>query len=440
MLESIKLLPEAEIATIFHDFTDEEAIELMYEWRGFWARPSQIAPDGEWRTWLVLAGRGFGKTRCGSEWVREQVYAGKKRIALLAPTAADARDVIVEGESGLLSVFPPHEIPLYEPSKRRITFHTGAIATTFSADEPERLRGPQHDCAWVDELGAYKYPQEALDMLLFGLRLGLDPRLIITTTPKNIPAIKDLVKDETTTVTRGSTYENKENLAAPFLKTIMSKYEDTRLGRQEIYAEILDDAEGALWNRDMLEKNRVRKVPELVRIVVGIDPAISKTKKSNETGIVVAALGANGHGYVLDDRSLKGSPKEWAQRAIDAYYDHEADRIVPEINQGGDMVIHTIRTIDEKVPIKGVRASKGKQARAEPIAALYEQGKVHHVGYFAALEDQMTNWEPNSGDESPDRLDALVWSLTELMLGHKPKPKPDLSGIELSKGSTWGEV
>lgn len=381
-----------------------------------------------------------GKTRTGAEWIREQVYAGKKRIALLAPTAADARDVMVEGESGLLSVFPPHEVPLYEPSKRRITFHTGAIATTYSADEPERLRGPQHDCAWVDELGAYKYPQEALDMLLFGLRLGLDPRLIVTTTPKNIPAVKDLVKDETTTTTRGSTYENKANLAKPFLKTIIDKYEDTRLGRQEIHAEILEDAEGALWNRAMLEGNRIKKAPELVRIVVGIDPAVSNNKKSNETGIVVAALGDDGHGYVLDDRSIKGSPAEWAQRAVDVYHEYEADRLVPEVNQGGDLVSHTIRTIDDKVAIKPVRASKGKQARAEPIAALYEQGKIHHVGYFAALEDQLTTWEPNSGAASPDRLDALCWALTELMLGHKPKPKPDLSGIELHKGSTWSSL
>lgn len=389
---------------------------LLYEWR-FWARPNQLPPENWRHVWLILAGRGFGKTRTGAETVRWLVETGQaKRIALVAPTAADARDVMVEGESGILAVSRPDFKPEYEPSKRRITWPNGAVAYTYSAEEPDRLRGPQHDFAWCDELAAWKYPDDTWDNLIFGLRLGDNPRVVVTTTPKPIPLVRKLVNDPETVVTRGSTYENAANLPPSFLKEIRDKYEGTRLGRQEIFAEILDDVPGALWTRSMLDDLRVKKAPELVRVVVAIDPAVSSGEDSDETGIIVAGKGADGHGYVLDDLTCRMSPDGWATRAVNAYYKHEADRIVAEVNNGGDLVEATIRTVDRKIPYKAVRASKGKRTRAEPIAALYEQGKIHHVGSFPLLEDQMCNFTPDGYDGSPDRVDALVWALTELML------------------------
>lgn len=363
-----------------------------------------------------MAGRGWGKTRTGAETVAEWVRSGKcRRIALVAPTAADARDVMIEGESGLLNVGQPQERPTYEPSKRRLTWPNGAIATVFSADKPDRLRGPQHDGAWADEIAAWRYP-EAWDQLMFGLRLGDDPRVVATTTPRPIPLIKELVESDTTHVVRGSTYDNRANLAPAFFEKIIARYEGTRLGRQELYAEILTDVPGALWNRSMIEIGRVAKPPTtLRRIVVSIDPAASANEDSAETGIIVAGIGEDGHGYVLEDVSLTASPDKWARQAVSAFYVHGADRIVAEVNNGGDMVEHTLRTVDRTVPYKAVRASRGKEIRAEPVAALYEQGRIHHVGYFGPLEDQLCTWLP--GEKSPDRLDALVWALTELMLG-----------------------
>lgn len=389
---------------------------LLYEWR-FWARPNQLPPENWRHVWLILAGRGFGKTRTGAETVRWLVETGQaKRIALVAPTAADARDVMVEGESGILAVSRPDFKPEYEPSKRRITWPNGAVAYTYSAEEPDRLRGPQHDFAWCDELAAWKYPDDTWDNLIFGLRLGDNPRVVVTTTPKPIPLVRKLVNDPETVVTRGSTYENAANLPPSFLKEIRDKYEGTRLGRQEIYAEILDDVPGALWNRTMLDELRVKKAPELIRIVVAIDPAVTSGENSDETGIIVAGKGVDGHGYVLEDLSCRMSPDGWATRAVNAYHKYEADRIVAEVNNGGDLVETTIRTVDRRIPYKAVRASKGKRTRAEPIAALYEQGKIHHVGSFPLLEDQMCNFTPDGYDGSPDRVDALVWALTELML------------------------
>jgi phage terminase large subunit-like protein len=348
--------------------------------------------------------------------VREQVAAGKKRIALVAPTAADARDVVVEGESGLLAVCPPWDKPTYEPSKRRVTFANGALCILYSADKPDRLRGPQHDAAWCDELASWRY-MEAWDMLMMGLRLGDDPRCVVTTTPRPIKQIKDLLADAHCAVTRGTSYENAANLAPAFLETILKRYEGTRLGRQELNAELLDDNPNALWQRAQIDKLRVNDHPSLVRIVVGVDPQAAdptdtESTETSETGIVVAGVAADGHCYVLGDYSLRASPGEWAAAVVSAYKLHECDRIVPEVNNGGAMVTYTIRTIDSRLPIKEVRASRGKVTRAEPIAALYEQGKVHHVGAFARLEDQMCEWEP--GMKSPDRMDALVWALTDL--------------------------
>lgn len=387
---------------------------ILYDWSS-WARPAQLAPDGDWRIWLILAGRGFGKTRSGAEWVRQQVESGHAgRIALVGATAADVRDTMIEGESGLLRIFPDETRPRYEPSKRRVTFANGAIATTYSADEPDRLRGPNHDLAWADEVAAWRYP-DAWDQLMFGLRIGDRPRAVATTTPRPTRLIRNLADRPDCIVTRGSTYDNAANLSPAFLDEMRQRYEGTRLGRQELEAELLLDADGALWTRDMLDDARTISVPNLRRIVVAIDPAASANADSDETGIVVAGVDDHGHGYVLEDRSMKGSPAEWASAAVTAHHVHKADRIVAEANQGGDMISHTLRTVDASVPVKLVHASRGKRTRAEPIAALYEQGRVHHAGAFPELEDQLCTWTPDG--PSPDRLDALVWALSELMVG-----------------------
>lgn len=385
-----------------------------------WARPNQLPPPGDWRTWLLLAGRGFGKTRTGAEWVRSEVqHNGARRFALVAPTAADVRDVMVEGESGILATAPPWFRPKYEPSKRRLTWPNGAQATTFSADEPERFRGPQYDRVWGDETGAWRYP-EAFDQLMLGLRLrdahGGPPRCLVTTTPRPTPLIRRLIVDPTTHLTRGSTFDNRAHLAAAYLDQIVRRYEGTRLGRQELYAEVLDDTPGALWKRDSIDARRVQRAPELRRAVVAIDPAVTSGQGSDETGIVVAGLGVDGHGYVLADLSQKASPDAWARAACKAYADHDADRIVAEVNNGGDLVETVLRTVDPRAAYRAVHASRGKQTRAEPIAALYEQGRVHHVGSLPYLEDQLCTWDPSADSKSPDRLDALVWALSELML------------------------
>ncbi|MFQ5534697.1 MAG: DNA-packaging protein [Sphingomonadales bacterium] len=391
------------------------------------ARPSQLPPAGEWRVWLLLAGRGFGKTRTGAEWVRGLVEQGRAtRVALLAPTAADARDVMIEGESGLLAVSPPWFRPKYEPSKRRLTWPNGATATAYSADEPDRLRGPQHDAAWADELAAWRYPQ-AWDMLMLGLRLGENPRVVATTTPKPVKLVRELLASRTVTVTRGSTFENADNLAPAFLDQIVARYEGTRLGRQELYAEVLEDVPGALWRRAQLDALRVQRRPGLMRIVIAVDPAVSSSPGSDETGIVVAGLGDDGIGYVLEDLSLSTSPDGWARVVVAAYHRWKADRIVAEANQGGDLVELTLRTVDATISYRAVRATRGKAARAEPVAALYEQRKCHHVGAFPALEDQMCaftiDFDRAKSGVSPDRVDALVWALTELMLGITPNPR-----------------
>jgi phage terminase large subunit-like protein len=405
---------------------EQDAEELLYDWP-LWARPNQLAPDGDWSKWLAMAGRGWGKTRVGAEWVRGEVAAGRaSRVALVAPTAADARDVMVEGESGLLAVHPRNDDqPVYEPSKRRVSWPNGAIATLYSADEPERLRGPQHDLAWADELAAWRYLQDAWDMLMFGLRLGKRPRVLITTTPKPRALLKELIADPTCVVTYGRTEENRANLASTFLQSIVSRYHGTRLGRQELGGELLEDVEGALWMRRMIEDGRVTAHPLLERVVVAIDPAVTSGENADETGIVVVGIATpNGskepHGYVLEDLSGRFTPYEWAQKAITAYRRQRADRVVAEVNNGGDMVEAQLRMVDRNVSYKAVHASRGKRVRAEPVAALYEQGRVHHVGGFAALEDQMCSFVPDDTETSPDRVDALVWALTELIVDRFP--------------------
>lgn len=329
-------------------------------------------------------------------------------------TAADVRDVMIEGESGILAVSPPWCRPVYQPSKRRLTWPNGAIATTYSGDKPDQLRGPQHDGAWCDEVAAWRYP-DAWDQLNFGLRLGDDPRAVVTTTPRPVKHVRELIADHSTHTTRGSTYDNRGNLAPQFFQQIIRKYEGTRLGRQELNAELLEDNPYALWKRSRIDELRVTKAPELRQIAVAIDPAVSCTEDSAETGIVVGGVAADGQGYILDDCSLQESPAGWARQAVSAFHRHKANYLVAEVNQGGDMVRHTLQTVEATVPIRTVHASRGKLTRAEPVAALYEQGRVHHVGCFPQLEDQMCEWIP--GEASPDRMDALVWVLTLLMVG-----------------------
>ncbi len=429
------LTPE-QLTELVGELSPEQQREVLYDWR-LWRRPKQSTPDGNWRTWLILAGRGFGKTRTGAEFVREQVNNGTaKHIALVGATAADVRDVMIEGESGLLTVFPPHQRPQYEPSKRRVTFHNGSQASAYSADEPDRLRGPNHDLAWADELAAWRY-SEAWDQLTLGLRIGTHPRSVVTTTPRPVDVIRRLMRtdDGSVHLTRGSTYENVKNLAPAFVDEILKRYEGTTLGRQELHAEVLDDLEGALWQRSKLDELRVVKHIEMKRIVVAVDPAISNRAESAETGIIVAGIGLDNQGYVLDDLSMKGSPAEWAQAVVLAYHKYKADRIVLEANQGGDMVRHTIATVERNAPIKLVHASRGKRTRAEPVAALYEQGRVHHVGFYPQLEDQLCGWVPDYGD-SPDRLDALVWALTELMVDGN-KQAIAVAPISIPQTSHW---
>lgn len=433
-------MPIAQRRSFLASLEPLEALALLHDW-AFWARPAQRWPAGSWTVWFINAGRGFGKTRTGAETVRWAVESGRaKRIALIAETAADARDVIVEGESGILAISPPWFRPKYEPSKRRLTWPNGAIATTYSGDEPEQLRGPQHDFALVDELAKYRYAQEAWDNLEFGLRLGDDPRVVVTTTPRPIPIIKQLLADPGTVVTGGSTYDNADNLAAPFRARIV-RYEGTRLGRQELYAQILDDTPGALWTRGQLESSRVRSAPDMTRIVVGVDPGAGGP--DGETGIVVAGKDAAEHGYVLADRSASGDPAEWAPEVIRAFVELRADRIIAEKNQGGLMVEHVIRQTTTQVggvtvrganlPIELVWASRGKHTRAEPIAVMWSQqpARGHIVGGWPALEDQLATWVP--GDDSPDRMDALVWAMTELF----PVESDEFAGV-LIQGSSKG--
>lgn len=342
------------------------------------------------------------------------------RIAIIAETAADARDVLVEGDSGILAVHPPDFRPLYEPSKRRLTWPNGAVATLFNAVEPDQLRGPQHDAALCDELAKWRYARECWDQLQFGMRLGEHPQVVVTTTPRPIPVLKEILAASDTVITRGSTMDNAGNLAQSFMKAIVDRYAGTRLGRQELNAEMLDDVPGALWTRDMLDATRIKDTPDLRRVVVAVDPSgTSGNDGGDDIGIVIAGIGTDGRGYVLGDWSCNMSPDGWGRRVREAFAYFKADRIVAERNFGGAMVEAVIRAVDSKLPVTMVTASRGKIARAEPVAALYEQGRISHVGGFAALEDQMCSMTSTgfAGEGSPDRADALVWALSELMLG-----------------------
>jgi len=425
-------LPDSDVAALLQELGPKKTEELQHNWE-FWARPEQLEPEGKWNVWVALAGRGWGKTRAGSEWVRHRIKKGDKIVHCVAPTKGDVRRVMVEGDSGLLNVCWKGDktyrgkhigFPTWSPTNNTLTWENGSKAVFFSAEDPERLRGPQAYSAWTDELCAWRNAQETWDMLQFGLRLGKRPQVFVTTTPKTTKLIRTILDDDKTTISKGSTYDNSANLADTFLDAVRKTYEGTRLGRQELYAEILDEASGALWNRGLLAKCEVDKeeVPTLNRIVVSIDPAVTSNAESDMTGIVVAGLDVNGTAYVLEDHTGRYTPQQWASKAVELYREHMADRIVAERNQGGDMVRHTLHTEDETVPVKLVHASRGKMARAEPVSALYEQDKVRHVRGLNDLEDQMVQWEPLGSIGSPDRLDALVWAITDLSLNGYAKP------------------
>jgi len=400
------------------------------------ARPGEQIPDEnkKWHIWLYLAGRGAGKTRSGAEWVRKKVKQGIKNIGFVAATSADCRDTMVEGEAGILAISNIMDydlkgnylgVPDYEPSKRRVTWKNGAKATLFSAEKPDRLRGPGHEILWCDELASWSRLQETWDNALFGLRVGSNPQACITTTPRPLKIIREFLKDETVYVTRGTSYNNKDNLPKSWYDKIIRRYEGTRLGRQELKAEVLEDNPDALFNRQLIDEGRIIEAPEtLLQVVVAIDPAVTSGEDSADTGIIVAASDDNNEYYILEDRTCHERPDKWARESILAYDYWKADRIVGEVNNGGDMIESVIRstqwknlnhTPGDNVAYEKVTATRGKAIRAEPISALYEQGRVHHVGVFSELEDQMCQWSPNLKEASPDRMDALVWALTSLM-------------------------
>lgn len=391
------------------------------------ARPSQLPPPGNWRTWLILAGRGFGKTRTGAETLRSWINSGRcRRIGLLSKTLGEARSVMVEGISGLLEIHPPLERPIFERGKKQLIWPNGSLATLYSADHFEQLRGPQFDAVWIDELAKFRYPEEAWSQLMLALRLGTDPRCIVTTTPRPIPLIEKLLKSNDVVVTKGTTFENRCNLAPAYLDQIVKQFEGTRLGAQELYAQLLTEEQGALWRRELI---RYQEPPydstgnlKLIRIVIAIDPATTHHEESDETGIVIAGLSEDKCAYVLEDMSGRLSPGDWGQRVCDAYWRLKADRVVAEVNKGGDLVERILRSLDPTIPYKAVRATRGKFTRAEPIAALYEQCRIFHAHPFGLLETQLCTYVPGISTKSPDRLDALVWALTDLLLESEKNP------------------
>jgi len=412
---------------------ESEAVFLSEHWEVF-AHPHQLPPDRAadgkpWLTWLLIGGRGAGKTRAGAEWVRAQALgrppfadAPAGRIALVGETEHDVREVMIEGISGILGVHERHERPAWIPTRRRLEWANGAVAEVFSAEDPESLRGPQFHCAWSDEMAKWRRAEDAFDMLQFGLRLGAQPRQLITTTARPNALLKRLLADPSTATTRAATVANAYHLAPNFLQSVLGRYAGTRLGRQELNGEIVDDRPDALWSRGLLERCRVDGVPNLQRIVVAVDPPVSSTKRADSCGIVAAGIAEGGMVYVLADDSVSGAtPTVWANKAIALWRRLEADALVVEVNQGGDMVRTVINEIDAGVPVTAVRASRGKWLRAEPVAMLYEQGRVKHVGAFPELEDEMCDFASTglSSGKSPDRMDALVWAITALALGRR---------------------
>jgi phage terminase large subunit-like protein len=401
------------------------------DWQ-FWARDDQLPPAGDWTTWLMIGGRGAGKTRAGAEWLRRLALGDGPaqpplgRLALVGESFADVRDVMVEGVSGLLGVHGKTDRPQWQPSNRRLTWPNGAIAQVFSAEDPESLRGPQFEAAWCDEIGKWRYARETWDMLQFGLRLGRQPRCLATTTPRPTPLLRALLADPDTAVSRARTRDNAFNLAPAFLAAMARSYGGTRLGRQELDGEMISERADALWTRDMLEATRTRQAPPLARICVAIDPPASSGRHADACGLVVAGITADGLVHVLRDATLaRARPAEWATAAAALYQRFEADVVVVEVNQGGEMASAVLREVDAALPVVAVRATRGKYLRAEPVAALYAQGRVRHVGALPELEDEMCDFGPGglSSGRSPDRLDALVWAITHLALGTRAKPR-----------------
>ncbi len=402
------------------------AIKIEYLWP-LWARQNQMPSEEDWRIWLLLAGRGFGKTRTGAEWVRARVESGaSRRIALVARTPHEVRDIMIQGDSGILAVCPPWNKPVWESSKRRLTWPNGAMAFAYSSYEPDQLRGPQFDAAWCDELASWQYPRLTWDNLAFGLRLGANPKCVVTTTPKPIELLRELTHRNDVEITKGSSYDNKQNLPPGFIDAIAGRYEGTNTGLQEIYAQLLKEADGALWRREWIDDNRIETDPDpddIYRKTVAIDPAVTfNPNRSDETGIIVAGISGEWHitprekqYWVIEDASGVMTPDGWARRAVELAHKHDAAFITGETNQGGALIETVLRHAEggRYIKFKGVHATQAKRARAEPVAALYEQGRVHHVGEFTQLEDQMCGWTPQSSD-SPDRMDALVWAINGL--------------------------
>ncbi|MDD7909150.1 terminase family protein [Pseudovibrio exalbescens] len=424
-------------AEIFLDSLSSQQLRyLQHAWDAF-AHPHQLPPEGHWRTWLIMGGRGAGKTRAGAEWVRAlatgKPWAGQSgltrgsgQIALVGQTYHDVREVMVEGISGVMQVHPRHERPSWSASRRRLEWPNGVVARCFSSEDPEALRGPQFAAAWCDELAKWRYAQETYDMLQFGLRLGEHPRQLITTTPRVVPLLRKLLCDKESVVTRASTMANAGFLAPSFLEAMIAKYGGTRLGRQELDGELISDREDGLFLRKWFELGRVQEGPEMERIVVAIDPPASATKRSDACGIVAAGTDPAGTAYILRDRTSRGQrPNGWAKQATDLYHELRADCIVAEANQGGEMVREVLAGVDPTIPVKLVHATRSKRRRAEPVALLYEQGRVYHVGLFPELEDEMADFAPSglSSGKSPDRMDALVWALSELMLTARKEPR-----------------
>ncbi len=418
------------------------ALPYVFE---FWALEHQLPPAGNWRTWVIMGGRGAGKTRAGSEWVRSEVEGSRpcdpgrsRRVALVGETIDQVREVMVFGDSGILACSPPDRRPTWESSRKRLVWPNGAVAQVFSAHEPESLRGPQFDAAWVDELAKWKKAEDAWDMLQFGLRLGQTPRQVVTTTPRNVGVLKRILDNPSTVVTHAPTEANRAYLAQSFLEEVRARYAGTRLGRQELDGVLLEDAEGAMWTMSMLEDLQIEKAPDLDRIVVAVDPPVSGNEASDSCGIVVVGARLTGSpqdwsAVVLEDATVQGtSPRGWAEAALAAMARHGADRLVAEVNQGGDLVETVVRQVDPMVPFRAVRASRGKAARAEPVAALYEQGRVKHVRGLGTLEEQMCQMTVRGfeGRGSPDRVDALVWALQELILDPAAKfRRPRIRGL-----------
>ena len=422
---------------ILSKLTGRESHEIVSRWKLFghaYQTPPDLAANGNpWHTWLMIGGRGAGKTRAGAEWIRAQAlglppFATEKasRIALVGETEHDVREVMIEGVSGLLAVHGWHERPTWLPSRKRLEWRDGQVAQAFSAEDPESLRGPQFSCAWSDEMAKWRYAEAAFDMLQFGLRLGSQPRQLITTTPRPTALLKRLIEDPTSVVTRAATRANANNLAPTFLQTVMNRYTGTRLGRQELEGEIIEDRPDALWSRALLESVRVAEAPPLQRIVVAVDPPAGSGRRGAACGIVAAGITEGGICYVIADDSGSGlTPNGWAMKAVALWHGLRADALVAEVNQGGDMVRTVINQVDPGVPVTSVHASRAKWVRAEPVAALYEQGRVKHAGIFAALEDEMCDFGVSglSGGKSPDRLDALVWAIGALVFQARSGPR-----------------